>query len=46
VDELDVVEHAKVLEEGGTHQPVEAAARHKSEALCLKLRRATNIGKV
>jgi hypothetical protein len=46
VDELDVVEHAEVLEEGGAHQPVEVAARHESEALCLKLRHGINIGKV
>ena len=38
MDELDVVEDAEVLEKGGAHQPVEVAARHESEALCLKLR--------
>jgi hypothetical protein len=46
VDEPDVVEHAEVLEEGGAHQAVEVAARHESEALCLKLRHEINVGKV
>src|SRR4051812_42600425 len=44
VDELDVVEHVEMLEEGGTHQPVEVTARHESEALCLKLRHGYCIG--
>jgi hypothetical protein len=44
VDELDVVEHAEVLEEGGTHEPVEITARHESEALCLKLGHGDSIG--
>jgi hypothetical protein len=45
VDELDVVEHVEVLEEGGTHQPVEVRARDQSEALGLKLRHGDSIGR-
>ena len=45
MNELDVVEDAEVLEERGAHQPVEVAARHESEALCLKLRHEECIGR-